>query len=92
MGWLGGDMAGFDLETTGVDVETARIVTAHLNGVDWTVAVDEDIPEAATAIHGITTDYARKHGSPLTEFARGYSSALSSTTRPRRTSVTSLDR
>lgn len=70
IGWWDGPIVGFDLETTGVDVETARIVTAHLNGVNWLVAVDEDIPDAATAIHGITTEHAKTWGRPLTEVAR----------------------
>jgi DNA polymerase III subunit epsilon len=66
----------FDLETTGVDVETARIVTAcHAllqpaepvwrQRIDsWLVAVEEDIPAEATAVHGITTAWAQEHGDP----------------------------
>ena len=66
----------FDLETTGVDVENARIVTAcHAllrpaepvwqQRIDsWLVAVEEDIPAEATAVHGITTEFAQDHGDP----------------------------
>jgi DNA polymerase III subunit epsilon len=62
---------GFDLESTGVDTAEDRIVTACAVLVedgrvvferDWLVAVDVDIPDAATAIHGITTAHAREHG------------------------------
>ncbi|GGM53781.1 exonuclease domain-containing protein [Dactylosporangium sucinum] len=62
---------GFDLETTGVSTDDDRIVTACAVLVEggrvvhernWLVAVDVDIPEGATAVHGITTDHAREHG------------------------------
>lgn len=62
---------GFDLETTGVDTSEDRIVTACavlvqasevLHTREWLVAVDVDIPEGATAVHGITTEHARQHG------------------------------
>lgn len=62
----------FDLETTGTDPETARIVTAsviELNGLrdipdtwEWLVNPGIDIPEEASAVHGISTEYARIHG------------------------------
>jgi DNA polymerase III epsilon subunit-like protein len=65
-------LAVFDLETTGIDVETARIVTATLavldaDGVvqartDWLVDPGIDIPEPASAVHGITTEHARIYG------------------------------
>ena len=61
-----------DLETTGIDVESARIVTAHvglldetgevLHRRDWLVDPGEEIPSEATAIHGISTEQAREHG------------------------------
>ncbi len=65
-----------DTETTGVDVETDRIVTASAAVVEagsvsyqrsWLLAVEVDIPEAATAVHGITTEKARADGVPVTE-------------------------
>lgn len=70
MTWHTGPMLGFDLETTGVDVETARIVTASLVVVgDGDTRTDHylidpgiEIPAEAAAIHGITTDKARNEG------------------------------
>lgn len=65
-------LAVFDLETTGVDVRTARIVTAYVGRLDGTGAVIDqaswlldpgvDIPPQATAVHGITTEAARNEG------------------------------
>lgn len=64
----------FDLETTGVDVTSDRIVTAHvgvldaagtvLTARDWLADPGIAIPEGATAVHGITTAHARAHGRP----------------------------
>ncbi|MER5641608.1 3'-5' exonuclease [Kitasatospora sp. NPDC002227] len=71
-GWVSGPLVGFDLETTGTDVETDRIVTAALVRLeaDGTVTAERSwlldpgvaIPEQASAIHGISTDRARAHG------------------------------
>ena len=65
-------LAVFDLETTGIDVETSRIVTAtvaviNVDGVvlertDWLLDPVIDIPEQATNVHGITTEHARQNG------------------------------
>jgi DNA polymerase-3 subunit epsilon len=62
----------FDLETTGIDVESARIVTAHvglldedgtvLHRRDWLVDPGVEIPAEATAVHGITTERTRELG------------------------------
>jgi DNA polymerase-3 subunit epsilon len=69
--WIDGPMCAVDTETTGVDVETARIVTACTASVGGgfppdvqTLLVNPgiDIPAEATAIHGITTEHARQHG------------------------------
>lgn len=69
--WRNRPMVGFDLETTGVDVETARIVTACIGltggpnrwtARNWLLRQEQPIPAEATAIHGITTDYANQHG------------------------------
>lgn len=67
----------FDLETTGVDVATDRIVTAHVGLLDasgavvtardWLADPGVDIPEGAAAIHGITTAHAQVHGRPVGE-------------------------
>jgi DNA polymerase III subunit epsilon len=64
----------FDLETTGIDVETSRIVSAHVgvidaNGAlvearDWLADPGIEIPEQASAVHGITTERARAEGRP----------------------------
>lgn len=74
MSWHTAPMLAFDLETTGKDVETARIVTASVvhidprNGRDgihtrtWLVDPGIDIPAEATDVHGITTAHAQEHG------------------------------
>jgi DNA polymerase-3 subunit epsilon len=74
--WHTEPLVGFDLETTGVDVETARIVTAALvfrndSGGDpvtlrWLADPGVDIPAEAAAVHGVTTEKARADGSPAT--------------------------
>ena len=69
MGWRG-NMIGYDSETTGVDVESARIVTACIGhaGLDgweahtWLLRQSEPIPAEATAVHGITTEEANRDG------------------------------
>lgn len=69
-GWPAGPFLGFDTETTGVDVEEDRIVSAALVRRDaagtrvrtWLIDPGVDIPPAATAVHGITTDRARAEG------------------------------
>ncbi len=75
MSWHLGRLCGFDLETTGPDPETARIVTAcvvQVGGghptqtVTWLSDVDgEEIPAGAVAIHGVTTERARAEGTAL---------------------------
>jgi DNA polymerase-3 subunit epsilon len=63
-------MLGFDLETTGVDPEQARIVTATAIAVhgrdvhvrEWLVNPGVTIPAEATAVHGVTTQHAAEHG------------------------------
>lgn len=64
----------FDLETTGIDVENDRIVTAHvgvldaegrvIDARDWLADPGIDIPAGAAAIHGVTTPRARAEGAP----------------------------
>lgn len=76
----------FDLETTGVDVTTDRIVTAHVGvlGADgaahsarsWLADPGVEIPEGAAAIHGITTAHARAHGRPAPEVVHEVVAAL----------------
>lgn len=65
-------LAVFDTETTGIALDTTRIVSAHVSLLDHTGHVSEardwlidpgiEIPERATAVHGITTEFAREHG------------------------------
>jgi DNA polymerase-3 subunit epsilon len=67
--WLGPALA-FDLESTGVNVAQDRIVTVALLHLDGPSVRPErylldpgiEIPESATAIHGISTQHAREHG------------------------------
>lgn len=68
-------MLSFDLETTSVDTSTARIVTSGLVRIDASGANTQvlladpgvEIPAEATAIHGISTEYARENGKPHDE-------------------------
>lgn len=76
----------FDLETTGVDVVTSRIVSANVsvlgpNGetlerTDWLANPGVEIPEQATNVHGITTEHARNHGRPAAEVVTEIVAAL----------------
>ncbi|MFC5432617.1 3'-5' exonuclease [Microbacterium suwonense] len=77
----------FDLETTGVDVGTDRIVTAHVGVLnrhgreiaarDWLADPGVPIPDGATAVHGVSTEHARTHGRPAAEVVAEVSRALS---------------
>lgn len=70
----------FDLETTGIDVETSRIVSAHVGVIDstgdsvertdWLADPGIEIPVGASAIHGISTERARAEGRPAAEVVR----------------------
>lgn len=67
-------LAVFDLETTGIDVDVCRIVTAFVGVLDergevveersWLVDPGVEIPTAASLIHGVTTERARAEGVP----------------------------
>lgn len=98
MTWNLGPLAAFDLETTGLDVETDRIVTASILGIRpqrgthpdddpgrWT-AIDRygwiadpgiDIPTAASAVHGYTTERARAEGRSASGVTRDVAIVLS---------------
>ena len=75
MSWSSGPLLGFDTETTGVDPETDRLVTAALvlradgrtTTRGWLVDPGVEIPAGASAVHGITTEHARTHGRPPAE-------------------------
>jgi DNA polymerase-3 subunit epsilon len=71
MSWHMRRLAAFDVETTGIDCQSDRIVTAAicLAGGDrpvesyaWLVDPGVEIPAGATAVHGITTEQARTEG------------------------------
>ncbi|MBO0978964.1 3'-5' exonuclease [Microbacterium sp. SD291] len=78
----------FDLETTGVDVVHDRIVTAHVGVLDarghefaakdWLADPGIPIPEGATAVHGITTEQARREGRPAVQVVTEVTAALRS--------------
>jgi DNA polymerase-3 subunit epsilon len=77
MSWHLGPMASFDTESTGLDLENDRIVTAAvllLGGKGpaqthtWLSDADGvEIPEAAEKIHKISTEHARTNGRPAAE-------------------------
>jgi DNA polymerase-3 subunit epsilon len=71
--WTSRPWCGFDLETTGTDLEASRIVTAAVVEYDggrparattWVADPGVEIPAGATAIHGYTTAAARASGRP----------------------------
>ncbi|AUZ87563.1 DNA polymerase III subunit epsilon [Arthrobacter agilis] len=78
--------AAFDLETTGRDPLTARVVTATIVLVDgagevlehheWLADPGIEIPDDAAAIHGVTTAHARANGLPAAEVVRGIAAVL----------------
>jgi DNA polymerase-3 subunit epsilon len=82
--WTDGAMVGFDTETTGVDVGVDRVVTAALVRRDshgtavrsWLLDPGVEIPEGASAIHGITTERARAFGRPPAEALEQIATAL----------------
>lgn len=83
--WHTGRMAGFDLETTGIDVESDRIVTAcvvqvggglPVQSADWLADPGIEIPDGAAAVHGITTEKARAEGAPAAEVVESLVAAL----------------
>ncbi|MCX4733230.1 3'-5' exonuclease [Streptomyces sp. NBC_01363] len=70
--WYEGPLAAFDTETTGVDVEGDRIVSAALVVQDtaggrtritrWLVNPGVPVPVGATEIHGLTDDHLQRNG------------------------------
>ncbi len=69
--WRARTAYGIDFETTGVDVHHDRAVTCTIVRVDagtlrnhrtWLINPGVEIPEGATAVHGITTERARTDG------------------------------
>jgi DNA polymerase-3 subunit epsilon len=85
MSWHLGRMCGFDLETTGIDVESDRIVTACVvqcggkhptQSATWLADPGVDIPEGAAKVHGITTEQARAEGQPAGQVVEQVVAAL----------------
>lgn len=86
VGWHERRLVAFDTETTGVDVETDRIVTAAVVTIDplagavnkreWLLDPGIDIPAEATEVHGITTEMARTAGRPAAECVHEIRKAL----------------
>jgi DNA polymerase III subunit epsilon len=78
--WHLGPMLALDTETTGPLPDTARVVTAFAGRLgtwpdaadtwagdwssEWLADPGVPIPQAATDVHGITTEHAREHGAP----------------------------
>lgn len=71
MSWHVRRLAAFDIETTGVDCDADRVVTAAVcvvgGGLEavhhgWLVDPGVEIPDGATAVHGVTTARARREG------------------------------
>lgn len=85
MSWHLGRLCGFDTETTGTNVERDRIVSACVVQVggsqpaapaNWIADPGIEIPEAASRVHGITTERARKEGRPAGEVVEQVITAL----------------
>lgn len=85
MAWCDGPLLGFDLETTGIDtasdlpVQVALVWTTAdrvAQADTWLVDPGRDIPAEAIAIHGITSERARREGRPLSEAALRIHSAV----------------
>lgn len=71
--WHNGRLAAFDIESTGVNPQSDRIVTATvsvvgggapLDSVSWLADPGIPIPEGASRVHGITTEQAQAEGRP----------------------------
>ncbi|MFE9254911.1 3'-5' exonuclease [Streptomyces sp. NPDC006879] len=72
MRWYEGPLAAFDTETTGVDVEHDRIVSAALvvqecaggrvRSTRWLVNPGIPVPVEATNVHGLTDEHLQHHG------------------------------
>ncbi|MEV2215162.1 3'-5' exonuclease [Streptomyces sp. NPDC050997] len=70
--WYEGPLAAFDTETTGVDVETDRIVSAAVVVQDgpgtrprvtrWLVNPGVTVPPGATEVHGLTEEHLQRNG------------------------------
>ena len=78
--------AAFDLETTGKNSRSARIVTASITVVDsrgelvqeheWLADPGLEIPQEASEVHGVTTAKARAEGRPAADVTREVAGVL----------------
>lgn len=89
--WADEKLVSLDFETTGVDVENDRVVTASIIIVqpgkqpfahEWLCDPEIEIPAAATAVHHITTEHARAHGHPAKQVIREVWQTLSAELTP----------
>lgn len=86
--WYTDSLLGFDTETTGVDPETDRIISAALvtdeSSSHWLINADVEIPPPATAVHGITQQQLATDGHPpavaLTQITAVLNSAIDART------------
>lgn len=85
MSLLDRGFVSFDTETTGVNVESDRIVTASIVEVrktglvstrEWLINPGVPIPEEASKIHGVTTHDAVTRGADASESVLQIASAL----------------
>jgi DNA polymerase III epsilon subunit-like protein len=84
--WYLSEWASLDLETTGLDVETVRIVTAAVvwcrrgeavERRDWLSDVGgQEIPAEATDVHHVHTQTAWRYGRPIGLVAQAVAAAL----------------
>ncbi|MEU7060625.1 3'-5' exonuclease [Streptomyces sp. NPDC046197] len=85
MGWHRELLIGFDLETTGTDPHSARIVTAAVIEVrggepggrrEWLADPGVEIPPDAVAVHGISNERAAAEGRPADRVADAIADVL----------------
>lgn len=67
-----GPLLGFDIESTGISPKEDRIVTfsmvyshspeAEPIILEWLINPGVEIPQGASDVHGVTTEYAQEHG------------------------------
>jgi DNA polymerase-3 subunit epsilon len=80
--WHRGPLASYDCETSGLNTNTDRIVTAALvrpNGdvLRWISDADGiEVPKAASDIHGYTTDVVRAKGRPAKQVVEEIADAI----------------
>lgn len=68
---MGLKIVTFDTETTGVDTENDRIITCFMRAKegnevvfekDWTIDPGVEVPEEASEVHGMTTEWVKENG------------------------------